>query len=150
MITEFICSDADAGAFFPEENRFLLSLIRSRAPDTKAWTSANIQDRVFESRDEFSLQSLFRFDVHYSRTPLCIGGAMYFLSNSCLPFYGQLQLVSVPHGSEFEIVLSTDFVPPRVSRFKHYGDGYVPTNWWRSNFVPYSPPQPLSRAGRRC
>ena len=132
MLTEYMVSHLDAGASFPEVDGFLLSLIRSRAPETQAWTSGDRVDRVFELRDDHSPQALFRFDTHYSKTPLCIGGSLFYASNVCLPFSGVLHLVSVPHGAIFEIVLSDVYVPPRVSRYQTYYGGYTPTGLWAS------------------
>jgi hypothetical protein len=42
-----------------------------------------------------------------------IGGAMYFLINAAIRFYGELKLVSCPLGSEWELTLSDIYVAPR-------------------------------------
>ena len=43
-----------------------------------------------------------------------IGGALFYLINAAIPFTGELKLVSVPIGSEWELTLSTIHVPPRL------------------------------------
>ena len=68
------------------------------------------------------------------------------MNNAALRYFGELTLVHIPYGSEFEITLSDTFVAPRVSFYKHYGDGYAPNAMWGSNRTPRNPPLPLQRS----
>jgi hypothetical protein len=44
-----------------------------------------------------------------------IGGARYWANNAALRYFGELKLVCVPFGSEWEVTLSDVYVPPRQS-----------------------------------
>jgi hypothetical protein len=111
--TEYILTDADVGRAFPEVDGFVLSLVRSRSPNNRGALSPNFHESHFVVRDSQSTQNLFCLD-HLCRTPLMIGGAMYFLINAAIRFYGELKLVSCPLGSEWELTLSDVFVQPRL------------------------------------
>jgi hypothetical protein len=106
-------TDADVGRAFPEIDGYLLSLVRSRSPNNRGALSPNFHESHFVLRDAQSTRNLFCLD-HLCRTPLIIGGAMYYLINASIRFYGELQLVCVPLGSEWELTLSDVFVQPRL------------------------------------
>jgi hypothetical protein len=144
VITEFICTEADVGTIFPSECRFLLSLVRSRAPHNNHYR--DWREKHFILRDTWMTQNLFCIPIDNGRTPLTIGGASYYLNNRCLQIYGDLELVACPWGSEWELTLSDIWVEPRKSFYKHYGDGYAPNSMWGSNRTPRNPPLPLTLA----
>ena len=130
MITEFIVTDADVGLGFPSEYSFLVGLVRSRGPAGDCY-SRPWMERHFILRDEKSPQNLFCLDATTSgKTPLVIGGALMFIINNCIPFFGALRLVCVPAGSEWEVTLSDVYVAPRLSR---------PKAWWYGNYKPRGP-----------
>ena len=113
--TEYILSDANVGMVFPEIDGYCLSLVRSRGANDRGRSSPNFSECHFVLRNSISPQNLFCIDSH-CQTPLRIGGAMYFLINAALQFHGELRVVSVPLGSEWELTLSDVFVPPREPR----------------------------------
>jgi hypothetical protein len=110
--TEYILDDGDVGAVFPEIDGYVLSLVRSRSPNNRGALSPNWNETHFILRDAQSTRNLFCLDS-IGRTPLMIGGAMYYLINAAIPFHGELTLVSVPLGSEWELTLSDVYVAPR-------------------------------------
>jgi hypothetical protein len=113
--TEYILTDADVGRAFPEIDGYLLSLVRSRSSNHRGSTSPNWNETHFILRDSQSTQNLFCLD-HLCSAPLKIGGASFYVINAALQFHGELKLVSCPLGSEWELVLSDVFVPPRMPR----------------------------------
>jgi hypothetical protein len=96
--TEYILSDADVGRAFPEIDGFVLSLVRSRSPTNRGALSPNFHESHFVPRDSQSPQNLFCLDALCS-APLMIGGALFYVINSSIPFTGELKLVAVPLGS---------------------------------------------------
>ena len=131
--TEYIVTASDVGRVFAERNGFLLSLVRSREPSGDCYARP-WQERCLTLRDSMSPQALFHLDVTTAgRTPLCIGGAHYHVVNSSIPYFGDLKLVHVPYGSEFEITISDVYVPPRVP---------IKQAMWYGNYVPHNPPVP--------
>jgi hypothetical protein len=91
---------------FPEIDGYVLSLVRSRPPDRQGTHSPNWRDRHFVLRDARSPQNLFCIGSSYSPTSLRIGGAMYYLINAALRFFGELKVICLPLGSEWELTLS--------------------------------------------
>ena len=120
--TEYILDDGDVGAVFPEIDGYVLSLVRSRSPNNRGALSPNWNETHFILRDSQSMRNLFCLDS-IGRTPLMIGGAMYFLINAAIRFFGELQIVSVPLGSEWELTLSDVYVPPRQPLRTGVGSG---------------------------
>lgn len=122
--TEYILDDADVGVAFPEVDGYVLSLVRSRSPSNRGALSPNFHESHFVLRDARSTQNLFCLNS-IGRTPLMIGGAMYYLINGAIRFFGELTLVSVPLGSEWELTLSDVYVAPRqpIHRAESPGNG---------------------------
>ena len=123
--TEYVLTEADVGRVFPERDGFCLSLVRSRGANDRGRSSPNFHETHFVLRNSKSPQNLFCLDSH-CQTPLRIGGALFFLNNASLQFLGELKLVSVPLGSEWELTLSDVYVPPRLPIRPAQSEGYAP------------------------
>ena len=80
---------------------------------SEAGRGLNFSECHLVLRDSVSPQNLFCLDV-IARRRSKIGGAMFFLINSALQFHGELRVVSVPLGSEWELTLSDVYVQPRL------------------------------------
>jgi hypothetical protein len=128
--TEYIVSSGDVGRVFAEVDGFLLSLIQSRPPSGDCY-ARRWEEKHLRLRDTRSPRDLICLDATTMRPPpLCIGGAYFWINNRCIQFYGELQLLCVPHGSEWEVTISDIFVAPRAPLFPAVSEGYAPTGFW--------------------
>jgi hypothetical protein len=110
---EYIVTDSDVGRVFPSDQHFLVGLVRSRPPAGDCY-SRPWMERHFILRDK-SPQNLFCIDATTSgKTPLVVGGALFYVLNNCIPFFGALRLVACPTGSEWEVTISDIWVQPRA------------------------------------
>ena len=140
MQTEYLLTEADVGFTFPEQDGFCLSLIRSRGPHPKIH-EMNFEQRSFRLRELKAPRDLFSIPADCSKTPLVIGGALFFVINSAIRYFGALTLAAVPPGSEWELTLSDVYVEPRPSLHpSRTSTGYAPNAKW-GNVAGYRRPQ---------
>ncbi len=69
----------------------------------------------------------------YTPTSLRIGGAMYYLINAALRFFGELKVICLPLGSEWELTLSDVYVAPRPPIHGVQSGGYASNGMWGPN-----------------
>ena len=137
--TEFIVDSSHVGTVFPFVDGFLLSLVRSRGPHPKIH-EMNFEQRSFRLRESKAPRDLFSIPADCSKTPLVIGGALFFVINSAIRYFGALTLAAVPPGSEWELTLSDVYVEPRPSLHPSRSWGYAPNSKW-GNVAGYRRPQ---------
>lgn len=130
---EYIVTSSDVGRVFPIADGYLISLVQSRPPSGDAYARP-WAERHLLLRDTRSPRALFSLDVTIARPPpLVIGRAYYWLTNSSIRFFGDLRLVCMPVGAEFEIIISDIPVTPRAS---------IKMPFWYGNQTPRNPPSP--------